>query len=372
MSDSRRQYRAIKQAMKQLYPEEPRGNLARHLETLVCMISGIIASKSCQLPKIASQVPGEVHPDSRTKQLSRWVQNENVTFDVYFLPFVQALLERLAAVRPLVLTRTCGGAGVMDGSAVARGCVTLMVSVIYAHRAIPIGWLVIEGAKGHFPTETQLALAREVKARVPETATVIFLGDGEFDSPELQAELAGYQWQYVCRTAKNILIQVDQDWLSLAYLGVTRGQHIFRKQVHFTKLAYGPVMVIAWWEARYPDPIYLVSNMASGQRACDWYRKRMHIETFFSDQKSRGFQIDRSHLSDPQRVQRLLIAASLAYLWVICLGTVAHADDWLPVIHRRHRCDLSLFQLGLRLLDYLLNHDQPIPSSFALEPETVR
>lgn len=364
MSDSRRQYRAIKRAMKQLYPGEPQGNLARHLETLVFMISGIIGSKSCQLPKIASRTPGSVHPDSRTKQFSRWVQNENVTFDLYFLPFVGPLLERLAAVRPLVL--------IMDGSAVARGCVTLMVSVIYAHRAIPVGWLVIEGAKGHFPTETHLALVREVKARVPATATVIFLGDGEFDSPELQAELEGYQWQYVCRTAKNILIRLDEDWLSLADLAVTRGQPVFRKQALFTKAAYGPVMVIAWWDARYPDPIYLVSNMTSGQRACDWYRKRMHIETFFSDQKSRGFQIDRSHLSDPERVHRLLLAASLAYLWVIYLGTAAHDDDWLPVIHRRHRCDLSLFQLGLRLLDYLLNHDQPIPSSFALEPETVR
>jgi len=364
MSDSRRQYRAIKQAMKQLYPVEPRGNLARHLETLVFMISGIIASKSCQLPKIASKVPGDVHPDSRTKQLSRWVQNENITFDLYFLPFVHPLLERLAAVRPLVL--------IMDGSAVARGCVTLMVSVIYAHRAIPIGWLVIEGAKGHFPTETHLALVREVKARVPETATVIFLGDGEFDSPELQAELAGYQWQYVCRTAKNILIGVDDDWMPLTDLAVMRGQHVFCKKALFTKAAYGPVMVIAWWEARYPEPIYLVSNLTSGQCACDWYRKRMHIETFFSDQKSRGFQIDRSHLSDPERVHRLLFAASLAYLWVICLGTLAQDDDWRPVIHRRHRCDLSLFQLGLRLLDFLLCHDQPIPSSFAIEPETVR
>ena len=364
MSDSRRQYRAIKQAVKQLYPGEPQGNLARHLDTLVFMISGIIGGKSCQLPKIASQAPGAVHPDSRTKQFSRWLQNENITFDLEFLPFVRPLLERLAAVRPLVL--------IMDGSVVARGCVTLMVSVIYAHRAIPIGWLVIEGAKGHFPTESHLTLAREVKARVPETATVIFLGDGEFDSPELQAEVASYHWQYVCRTAKNILIQREAEWLSLADLGVKRGQHLYCKNVRFTAAAYGPVMVVAWWDAHYPEPIYLVSNLTSGQRACECYRKRMHIETFFSDQKSRGFQIDRSHVSDPQRVGRLLIAASLAYLWVICLGTVAHDDDWLPVIHRSHRCDLSLFQLGLRLLAYLLNHDQSIPSSFKLEPETVR
>jgi Transposase DDE domain len=364
MSDSRRVYRAIKKSVKQLYPEEPKGNLARHLETLVFMISGIIAGKSCQLPKIASKVPGDVHPDSRTKQMSRWVQNAHITFDLYFLPFVQPLLERLAAVRPLVL--------IMDGSAVARGCVTLMVSVLYAHRAIPIGWLVIEGEKGHFPTETHLALVREVKARVPATATVIFLGDGEFDSPELQAEVEAYAWEYVCRTAKNIQIRVDEEWLSLADLSVTRGQRVFRKRALFTNAAYGPVMVIAWWGARYKEPIYLVSNMTSVQRACDWYRKRMHIETFFSDQKSRGFQLDRSHLSDPERVQRLMFAAGLAYLWVIYLGTVVQEDDWLPVIHRTNRCDLSLFQLGLRLLDYLLCHDRPIPSSFALDPETVR
>jgi len=94
---------------------------------------------------------------------------------------VQPLLERLAVVRPLVL--------VMDGSAVARDCVTLMVSVLYAHRAIPIGWLVVAGEKGHFATETHLTLLREVKGLVPPTATVIFLGDGEFDSPELQAEM---------------------------------------------------------------------------------------------------------------------------------------------------------------------------------------
>ena len=364
MSDSRRVYLAIKEAVKQLYPKEPQGNLARHLETLVLMVSGIIAGRSCQLPKIASKVPGDIHPDSRVKQLSRWMQNDDITFRLYFLPFVQPLLESLAAVRPLVL--------IMDGSAIARGCVTLMVSVIYAHRTIPIGWLVVAGEKGHFPTETHLTLLRTVKAWVPETASVIFLGDGEFDSPELQAELTAYEWDYVCRTAKNIQIGLDDQWSSLADLPVTRGQRVFRKGVVFTKAAYGPVTVIAWWGARYKEPIYLVSNLSSVQRACDWYRKRMQIETFFSDQKSRGFQIDRSHLSEPDRVARLLLAACLAYLWLIYLGTVAQQDEWQPMIHRSTRCDLGLFQLGLRLLDFLFFHNQPIPTSFALETETVR
>jgi len=364
MSDSRRVYRAVKKAILSQYPTKPKGNLVRHLDTLVGMVSGIVLSKSSQLPKIASKIPGEVHPDSRVKQMSRWVNNEAITFGLYFLPFVEIWLANLAAIRPLAL--------VMDGSAVARGCVTLMVSVLYAGRALPIGWLVIAGKKGHFPAESHVALLREVKARLPETATVTFLGDGEFDSPELQAEANGYGWDYVCRTAKNIQISTDgEGWSDLEDLGVTRGSRVFRKGVLFTKDAYGPVMVIAWWGREYADPIYLVSNLTSVQVACDWYRKRAHIETFFSDQKSRGFQLDKSHLSDPERVARLMLAACLAYLWVIYLGAVAQ-DGWQAIIHRGPRCDLSLFQLGLRLLDYFLKHDQPIPSMLDLAPKSVR
>lgn len=365
MSDSRRTYRAIQKAIWQLYPTKPEGNLARHVTTLIGMVSGIVLSKSCHLPKIASKIPGEVHPDSRTKQLSRWVNNEAITVDLYFLPFVDDLLTTLAARRPLVL--------VMDGSAVARDCVTLMVSVVYAGRALPIAWLVISGQKGHFPTETHVALVQEVQTRIPAAAKVILLGDGEFDSPELQAEAKGYGWDYVCRTAKNIQISPDgETWLSLEELGVTRGERVWRKGVLFTKAAYGPVMVIAWWERKYADPLYLVSNLASLQAACDWYRKRAHIETFFSDQKSRGFQLDRSHLSDPARVARLMLAACLAYLWVIYLGTMAHNEGWVARIHRRKRCDLSLFQLGLRLLDFFLDRDLPIPSAFHIALKSVR
>ncbi len=365
MSDSRRTYRAIKRAILQLYPSQPQGHLARHLMTMVGLVSGIVLSKSCQLPKIASHVPGEVHPDSRTKQFSRWLNNEAITFDLYFLPFIALLLTKLAAIRPLVL--------VMDGSAVARGCVTLMVSVLYGGRALPLAWLVIAGAKGHFPAETHVTLLREVKAHLPADATVVLLGDGEFDSPALQTEATSYGWGYVCRTAKNILISADgETWLSLADLGVTQGRRVFRKGVLFTKQAYGPVMVIAQWGCAYPEPIYLVSNLTRVQEACDWYRKRAQIETFFSDQKSRGFQLDRSHVSEPARVTRLMLAACLAYLWVIYLGTLAHDEGWVPQLHRRHRCDLSLFQLGLRLLHYFLNQEYPLPSTFNLEPESVR
>jgi hypothetical protein len=68
-----------------------------------------------------------------------------------------------------------------------------------------------------------------------------------------------------------------------------------------------------------------------------------------------------------------MIAACLAYLWLIYLGLTALRDGWVKLIHRVARCDWSLFRLGLALLDYLLNEELPIPVSFSLmESKSVR
>jgi hypothetical protein len=104
--------------------------------------------------------------------------------------------------------------------------------------------------------------------------------------------------------------------------------------------------------------------MKRAEEAIYDYQKRFRIETFFSDQKSRGFHIHKSRLSDPQRLSRLLIATCLAYIWVVYLGSLCKKDGWQGIIHRRKRCDLSLFQLGIRLLEHFLNEGMPIPVQF--------
>src|SRR4029434_5906475 len=136
------------------------------------------------------------------------------------------------------------------------------------------------------------------------------------------------------------------------------------KEVKLTRDAYGPVMVLSGWAKGSHEPLYGVSNMDAAEEACRYYQKRVRIETFFSDQKSRGFHMHKSHISDPQRLSRLLIAACLAYIWIIYLGSLCEKDGWQKIIHRQERCDLSLFQLGLGTLEYFLNEDFSIPVVF--------
>ena len=357
MSDNLRRYRAIRHALAQCYPTSPQGNFARHLNTLAALMSGIVGSKSPQLPHIATKVPDGTKPESRIKRFARWFDNAHILEEVYFLPYVDVLLRHLA-LQTVVL--------VMDGSGVGRGCTALMIHVVYKGRALPLAWRVRQAPKGHFPEALHIALVELIREVIPEGAQVVFVGDGEFDGTALQATLHAAGWSYACRTAMSTVATCEGATFRLDTLGACSkpGTLVAFKEVQFTQEAYGPVMVLSCWAKGYHEPLYLVSNMAHAEEACRWYEKRFRIETFFSDQKSRGFHIHKSHMSDVQRLSRLLIAACLAYIWVVYLGSLCEAGGWKPVIHRRKRCDLSLFQLGLRFLDHLLNEELPIPVQF--------
>jgi hypothetical protein len=356
MSDNLRRYLAIRNALRQWYPASLNGHQSRHLITLAMLISGIVGSQHSHLEKVAAQVPSAAKPPSRTKRFARWVANDAITSAVYYVPFAEVLLSSLAH-SPLVL--------VLDGSAVGRGCVALMLSVLYRGRALPVTWIVAKGAKGHFAEQVHLDLLEQLLPLLPSHAKVVLLGDGEFDGLQFQQQLAAHGWTYVCRTASNLPLRVDDERLVLSDLA-SPGRMVSVVADGFTNQDYGPVTIVAWWEAGAAKPIYLVSNLELAEEACQWYRKRFHIETFFSDQKSRGFQIHRSHLSDPKRLFRLLMAACMAYLWIVYLGTLAHIEGWVAIIHRTERCDLSLFQLGLRLLEHFLNEGMAIPVAFTV------
>ena len=356
MSDNIRRFRAVRNALDRLYPQQPKGNTARHLNTLAALICGITGAKHTHLPKIAEKAPDPTKEESRTKKFSRWLSNENITYEIYFLPFLTPLIEHLTQ-QTIAL--------VFDGSTTGRGCITLMASIVYKKRALPIAWITIEGKKGHMTEALHLELLERVHLVLPEAAEVVFLGDGEFDGTILLGRITDYGWDYVCRTAKNATLFEGDEKFSFNDVGPDEDfDYVNLPGLRFTHRCYGPVHAIVWWGRGHKKPLYLITNMDLAEEACRWYKKRFRIETFFSDQKSRGFHSHKSHLSAPDRVARLLIGSSLAYLWMIYLGTLALQRKWY--IHRSDRCDLSLFQLGLRFLEYCLNRSWRIRVCFSI------
>ena len=167
---------------------------------------------------------------------------------------------------------------------------TLMASVVYAGRALPIGWLVVKGKKGHLAQEQHLELVQSVYQLVGPTPKVLVLGDGEFDGRLLLARLQEYGWEYVVRTAKNAIVYDGERRFPLGALEVTPGEVKSVNGAEFTLDKYGPVLAVAVWERGYEKPLYLISNLAEPYGVAFEYKRRFRIECFFSDTKTRGFK----------------------------------------------------------------------------------
>jgi hypothetical protein len=177
--------------------------------------------------------------------------------------YVDILLRHLA-LQTVVL--------VMDGSSVGRGCTALLIHVISKGRALPLAWRVRQAPKGHFPEDLHIALVELIREVIPEEAHGVFLGDGEFDGTKLQDTLTKAGWSYVCRTAMSTVATWEGTTFRLDTLGacLQPGRLIELKDVHVTREAYGPVMVLSCWAQGYQEPLYLLSNMAHAEDACRW------------------------------------------------------------------------------------------------------
>jgi hypothetical protein len=285
MSDCKTIYRKVNEFVHCLYPGELQGSLLRNMNTLSAMITGIILCKDTQLPQIALNVPEPIKLPSTEKRFKRLIINEKVDEQIYFLPFIQRVLANLA-LEEMVLA--------IDGSLVGRGCTCLMISLIYKNRALPLVFSIVNGT-------------------------------------ELQQTLDGFGWKYVSRTSSNITIYINEEPFQIQILPamLPKGHCRGRRNCQITHKKYGPVTAVAWWGDDQKEPLFLVTNFLSASKACDYYAMRFTIETFFSDQKSRGFNIDKSHLSCPKRLTRLMYASCLAYLWIIFFWYLGIGDRFV-------------------------------------------
>ena len=320
-----------------------------HLVTLAMMIAGIAVGRNAQLSSVRAETASKAKDKSNEMRLRRWVKNARIDAEVIYVPFARQVLEGLSNA-PLVL--------VMDGSQVGRGCMVLMVCVLYQKRALPLAWIVYKGKKGHTTAERHIEALGKVMPLIPSDSEVVLLGDAEYDTSEMMMWVEEKTpWKYVLRTSPQIYVCEGQESQAIGVYPLEKGHVFQRHQVGFTQSATLTLTLIGWWSSRYDGPLYLVTNLSSGYQACKYYRRRFQIETFFSDQKSRGFHLHKSHLSDPVRLGRLLLAACLAYLWIICQGLLVIAEKKTGLIDRTDRTDKSLFRLGLDWIRYALKHN---------------
>lgn len=357
MSDSRRRYDAVKNKLRQLLPEQWKEGESRMIN-LSLIVSAIPKAKELTQNAIAAEMPISAQDTSLAQRQRRWSINEQLDERGCYRPLIEPFLQALSrATIPLIL----------DTTEMGVNCHVLMVAVGYQRRALPVVWQAGEGSRGHTDGQQQVGLLSYTASLLPQGADVIVLGDGEFGHVQLLnwLETAQPEWAYCLRVASDTYILFEEQWRRLDSFQVQPGETIWLEQVYLTQqAAFGPVNVWLTWDTKHNRLVPIVTNLSLPQELHHWYQKRPWIEPLFGDVKGHGFDLQTSRLRHPERLDRLMLAVSLAYLWMCFLGSVAILTGHAKLVDRSDRRDRSIFTIGRLWLNRLLKLDFPIRVGF--------
>jgi len=327
------------------------------IRTAAVVAMGLFKSGSVHLSEIAAQVTGDAKLLSQERRISRFLDNAGCLPKRWYEPIAKWWLTWCANTQGEIIL-------IVDGSKVSTHHQLLMVAVALPKgRTLPIAWTWTDTGRGHSSRTKQLALLDRVRRLVPPKARVTVVGDSEFGAVDVMRHLSEqWHWNYVLRQKSNNQVQVspDADWQNFDKLVIQPNTMRFVPTGRLTAKHAFPTALLAVWEKDQKECWLLASSFSTADETMRYYRQRMLIEQMFGDFKGHGFDLEHTRLRHIHRLNRLLLLVCLLYVWLIRTGLMLIISQRTSLVDRHDRRDLSLFKLGVRYIQRLLNNGQPL------------
>jgi hypothetical protein len=325
---------------------------------MVYLMMGIFLAKKVQTGVIASKVPIRVKRVSIIRRLERFLSNGAVRVRAWYETVAVQLLSAAASSGHVAL--------IIDATKVSFHHQLVLVAVAYHRRALPIAWTWVPHARGHSTQGQQLALLRYVKGLLPDRVQVSLVGDTEFGHTLIIEELTVWRWQYALRQSGHNLVMTRQSttFQPLETLLTTVGDWLWMPSVVLTEASAYPTHLMLCWLRGEARPWLLATNLTHPPAVLRLYVRRMWIEELFSDLKGHGFDLESSHLRSFRHLSRLTLAVALLYVWLVTEGANALVQGRSAQVDRADRRDLSIFRIGLELIEQALTWGEAFAVDF--------
>lgn len=343
-------YRTWIQRICELRPKQRK----TQVQNFVWMVVGIYHSHSVSLSKIAGKVMSTAKNVSTVRRLSRFLASPAIDVRSWYRSIAKAwLLSQFQQVGEIRL--------IVDGTKIGFGHQLLMVSLAYRRRAVPMAWSWVRHVRGHSSSKQQVSLLKYVESLIPQNAPVFLVGDSEFGSIAVLRQLKQWHWFFALRQKGNTSLWINEQtgWQRMEKFVQHAGQTTWCANSYLTQTEIYPVSALIYWQIGEKEPWCLATNLPDASLTLRYYRRRMWTEEMFADFKNHGFDLESTMLRNPPRLSRLTLAVAFLYVWLISVGSRTIRAGLRHFVDRKDRRDLSLFQIGLRLIDRLLLHSLP-------------
>jgi hypothetical protein len=318
---------------------------SRHaIKFIAKFASALLKVRTSNLAKIANTIETNVEFDSVYRQIQRFLKNENkVSIDYLKLLKLNGKLK-------VLIDRTEWKFG-------ETWINILTLSVAYKQVAIPVMWEVA-GHKGNATALEHIEIIRKFVAEVGVNRIERVYGDREFGSLEL--------FKYLIREGIDFHIRLKTShlsgrksfrriWANAAEKVKLRGKvkiEVFGLEIYVSCIKYQKAGKIEY---------LIVASREHNKYAIEEYKVRWQIETMFGCLKSRGFNFEETHLTQPEKISKLMMLLGLGLCLAMLMGEI-QVEVLKKVkmkLKKNKRYAKSLFRIGLDALqNVLFNRDK--------------
>jgi hypothetical protein len=307
------------------------------LSFMAKFVMAVIVVRGVTVSTVASALNPRVLPESNEKRVKRFF-NE---VELEGKNFAMLILALLPAQEKLVLTldRTNWELG-------ATHINILMLGVAYKGLAFPLLWVLLD-KKGNSDTQERLSLIDTLLTLVDVERIEALVADREFTGKRWFKGLKERRLIFVMRVRNNTLIGSKGRTRSAKQ----RYGHLQAQQVYVCPKrcwVFGLRLCTAVSKSKEGELVVLVCN-ADPDKALVRYAQRWQIETLFSALKSRGFNLEDTHMTTADRLDKLLALLAIAFAWAHLVGEWCHQQRPLKLKAHGYLAK-SYFKRGLDAL----------------------
>jgi hypothetical protein len=302
--------------------------------------------------KVAEKLGGRGKPDRVQRRLERFVDNERINWQHGCVAWSRWVLRRYGGKRLII---------VVDETKLGQHLSVMLVGLAYRGCCVPLTWWAYDPKVWPMGKVALITtLLGWVAQAVPAGVTLLVQADrGIGTSPDLVRGVAKLGWHYLFRVPQSVVRRHAGQERPLKHRVNAPGQAWSGKGQVVKKDGWLDTTVLGLWAIGYTAYWCLITNdpTAPGDDSALRYGQAAG----FRDLKSASWQWQTSRMWSPDHANRLLLVMALATAWMLPLGPFAlDAPELKPYFSNGRVPTYSLFRLGLRFFEALLDHTAPV------------
>jgi len=312
-------------------------NLAR-VKFISMFIMALCKVQTVTFHKLASAIDSPCMVESSLRRIQRFIADFSLDSDL-IAKLIFALIPINGKVQ-LAIDRTNWKFGESDIN-------ILMLGVVYKGVAFPLLFSLLPKRGNSNTTERIALINRYIRLFSIETIECI-VADREFVGQDWLAFLNNSNIKYYIRVRNNFKVFVlsKNKEVKASWLFNTCKINEFRYYSNIVRIN-GELCYLSGSKLNGDDYLIIVSYNKP-ENAQEFYRQRWQIEMCFKSMKSSGFDIEKTHLTDLDRIRKLTLLIMIAFVWCYRVGIYLHENVKQIIIKKHGRKAESIFKYGLK------------------------